>query len=162
MGLLRGIKNVINKNSAAIVVRNLLEIEAKEGSFFGDLASTPNLMVAAAWRKTPQLLDGSSGLHPHKISVVAATFASGIDDLEQSNPNLRCFITCLIKALDNAAKNSNTYPLNAIDNQLLGAASKFLTITCEKQLIVNSIQRIRVRVFGCVVQGLYQTRYETS
>lgn len=123
MRLFGGIKDTYKKSEAAVVVQNLLEMQAKAGIFDGDPASSATDLVGIVWTKSPHLFDGRFGQRPHKISVAAASFANAISVLGHENSNGRIFSICLGNLLNEIAVNGNLYPLNNLDAELIQSAA---------------------------------------
>lgn len=132
MGLFRGIKNTFKKSEAAVVVQNLLEMQAKTGVFELDPASTATKLVDAVWTESPQIFDGRFGQRPHKLTVAAAAFAHAIDQMHESNLLANSFVLALGNILNELSVNGRLYPLNSIDEQLLEAASGVFISTSER------------------------------
>ena len=124
MGLFGGIKNTYKKSEAAIVVQNLLDIQAKAGMFDADPASTATRLIDAAWSNNPHLFDGSGGERPHKLSVAAFSLAIALDGLHDRDPSAVAFALSLGKILEEVTVNVHLYPINGSDLVLTGAAMK--------------------------------------
>ncbi|MCD5979201.1 hypothetical protein K3169_10010 [Pseudomonas phytophila] len=122
MGLFTGIKSTFKKTEAAVVVRNLLELQVRVGFFHSDPAKVANSLVAAVWDQKPDMFDGSFGQRPHKLSVAAVALAGGIENMEEENPDRAGLAISLANLLSEIEVNGRFYPLNGIDEELLGIA----------------------------------------
>ena len=122
MNLFKGIKNTYKKSEAAVLVQNLLEMQAKVGIFNEDPASSATLLVDAVWMKTPHLFDGRFGQRPHKLSLAAASFSNAIQGLKIGSSNSNVFVVCLGNVLNEVEVNGRLYPLNSLDMEILEGA----------------------------------------
>ena len=117
--MFRAIKNNYKKSEAAIVVQNLLELQAQKGLFSMNTGESANDLVRIVWDRTPHLFDGSFGQRPHKLSLAAAAFGNSLRILGVDNRNAQVFALCLAVILQELTVNRSLYPLNNSDHQIL-------------------------------------------
>lgn len=132
MGLLRGVKNTYKKSEAAVIVQNLLEMQAKMGMLDLDPASTANKLIEEVWSESPHLFDGRFGQRPHKLSVAAAAFARAVDRLGDNDPVMYVFMIAMGNIMNEVSTNGRLYPFNSVDIQLLEAASGIFASVSER------------------------------
>ena len=125
MGLFSGIKSTYKKSEAAVVVQNLLEIQAQVGLLELDPAKLANQLVGSVWDAKPDIYDGRFGQRPHKISVAASALARGA--LESTPSSYRdALVISLGNILSELEVNGGFYPLNSMDHTLIELAVKVL------------------------------------
>ena len=119
MALFSGIKSILKKSESAVVVQNLLEIQAKAGFFDLDPAKVSNKLIETVWDGRPDIFDGKFGQRPHKITVAATALANGIELFEDGDLNRNALVLSLCNILSEIEVNGRLYPFNSLDNQLL-------------------------------------------
>jgi len=124
MGFFSGIKDNYKKSEAAVVVQNLLEIQAKIGYFGHDPAQSANALVQSAWDEKPDIFSGKFGQRPHKLAVAAIALSRGLSLSHQNDPHRMALLASLGKVLAEAHTNSGFYPFNNLDSTLLEAAGE--------------------------------------
>lgn len=122
MGLFRSVKNTYKKSEAAVVVQNLLEIQANTGMLDIDPATAANQLVRSVWSESPHLFDGRFGQRPHKLSIAAVAFSRAITHLSDDDPLILSFMMALGKIMGEVSANGRLYPFNSVDEQLLDKA----------------------------------------
>lgn len=119
MGLFSGIKNTYKKSEAAVVVQNLLELQANVGLFDLDPAKFANKLVGIAWDSKPDVFNGKFGQRPHKMTVAASALANGIELFDDDDLNRNALVLSLGNIVSELATNGRLYPFNSLDHQLL-------------------------------------------
>ena len=122
MGLFSGVINTYKKSEAAVIVQNLLQIQADAGMLNLDPASFATTLVDEVWTEKPAIFRGKFGQRPFKISVAAAAFANGVSKYENDPLIRNSLIISLGKILSEIEVNGRLYPLNGLDEQLLETA----------------------------------------
>lgn len=117
MSFFRSIISFFKKSDAAIVVQNLLVIEAKQGNFQGDPALTAHILVDKVWKEYLPLFDGRYGQRPHKISVAAIAFSFAMRPLTMGQPHFYPYLNCLGKILMEYEKLVIQNQLNEMDDE---------------------------------------------
>lgn len=126
MGLFSGLKDTYRKSEAAVVVQNLLAIQAKAGLLEVDPAKLANLLVATVWDAKPDVFSGKFDQRPYKITVAASALAYALVEREEHDPIRGALLISLGNILSELEVNGRLYPLTSLDHQLLeGAASIF-------------------------------------
>ncbi len=120
--MFQGIKNTYKKSEAAVIVQNLLQLRKNEGGYYGDPASEATNLVKSVYEVTPELFNGKRGLRPHKLSFAAQALAYGLKDASGDSRKTLVFLACLEQVLQEVEKNQILYPLNQLDQTLLGDA----------------------------------------
>lgn len=120
--MFKGIKNNYWKSEAAVVVKNLLDMQVNAGAFHENPASSANDLVAAVWEKSPHVFDGRFGQRPHKVGIAAAALSNAVSLLGPYNPNAQAFALCLVNIPNEATANRNLYPFTALDNDIFSEA----------------------------------------
>lgn len=122
MGLFNGIKSSYKKVEAAVVVKNLLDIQASAGTLTLQPETFANKLIQLVWDQKPDIFNGSFGQRPHKITVAASAIANGIYKLDKDSPNRDALVLSLGSILSEIETNRALYPLNNIDRTLIDAA----------------------------------------
>lgn len=117
-----GIKNTYKKSEAAAIVQNLLQIRKDEGAYHGEPAADANSLIRAVYERTPERFNGKRGLRPHKLSFAAQGFAYGLSMSAENSRTTLAYLACLEQILQEVEKNQILYPLNKLDQVLLGEA----------------------------------------
>lgn len=128
MNFLKAVKNTYKKSEAAVVVQNLLEIQAKAGHFNDDPAQAANKLIGDVWDKSPHLFDGRFGQRPHKISVAAVAISNAINDMGAGKSLQSPLAICLGNILSEIEVNGKLYPLNNLDADLIESAFQTLNV----------------------------------
>lgn len=124
MGLFSGIKDTYKKSEAAVVIQNLLEIQAKIGYFGDDPEKSATALIQSAWDEKPDIFSGKFGQRPHKLAVAAIALSRGISISRQDEPHRMALFASLGKVLAEAHTNASFYPFNNLDSTLLEAAGE--------------------------------------
>jgi hypothetical protein len=132
VGLFSDINNTLKKSEAAVVVQDLLEQQVKSGLFTLAAAPFANQLVQKIWQYKSEMLDGSQGPRPHKITVAAMALSAGVLLMDQGDLNRNGLILALGNLLDDVQRNGGLYSFNGLDHALLGsAASTFQQVAAE-------------------------------
>ena len=123
MGLFSGINNTLKKSEAAVVVQDLLEQQVRAGLFNLSAAPFANQLVQTIWRHKSEVLDGSQGPRPHKITIAAMALSTGVLLMDQGDLNRNGLILALGHLLDDVQRNGGLYSFNGLDHALLGSAA---------------------------------------
>ena len=116
--MFKGIKNNWKKSEAAVIIQNLLTMQASSGLFDRDPAASANKIVGDFWDKSEKLLDGRFGQRPHKLSLASAALAD-VMTMQGQEKYLNNYSICLGNILSEISVNGALYPLNSLDQKLL-------------------------------------------
>lgn len=109
-------KTLWRMNEAAAIVENLLRRHSQSGIFQIDPKRCSTQWIAFVLNHKKDLLGGSFGQRPHKISVAASALAHGVT--EGSDSGIVALLA-LGTIVDQVTVNGALYPFNGIDRLLL-------------------------------------------
>lgn len=124
MTIFSRIKDNYKKSEAAVVVQNLLEIQAKIGYFGHDPAKFATVLIQSAWDEKPDIFGGKFGQRPHKLAVAAIALSRGLSLCRHDDPHRMALLASLGKVLAEVHTNAGFYPFNNLDSTLLEAAGE--------------------------------------
>lgn len=126
MPIFKGFKNTYKKSEAAVVLQNLLEMQAKSGLFELNPATTANDLIDRVWNDAPHKFDGRFGQRPHKIALAGAALTKAIHSLPFNDTVRNSFCLCLANILSEVEANGSLYPFSNLDFELLSEAASAL------------------------------------
>jgi hypothetical protein len=109
-------KTLWRMNEAAAIVENLLRLHSQSGIFQIDPKQCSTQWIAFVLHHKKDLLGGSFGQRPHKISVAAFALAHGVTEGPDSGI---VALLALGTIVDQVTVNGALYPFNGIDRLLL-------------------------------------------
>lgn len=124
MGLFSGVKALVRKSEAAVVVQKLLERQVTLGFLGADPAPSvlANKLVEVLWDRNPKIFD--SGALPHKLSVAAAALSSGVNAMARAGDRetMLVLLTSLGTVLMELIATGDRLGLHATDLYLIDQA----------------------------------------
>ena len=140
MGLLSGVWSNFKKSEAAVVVQNLLALEAENGLFDGDAAAAARELVQNAWDRRPDLFEGKLGVRPDKLAIAATAFSDAVGKQAPSGDFDPVHLLCLGRILEAVDRKGAALRLSGLDFDLLDAAAETFR-KAEEQLAAAPIGR---------------------
>ncbi|MDP9603352.1 UNVERIFIED_ORG: hypothetical protein J2W38_003141 [Variovorax paradoxus] len=124
MGLFSGVKVLVRKSEAAVIVQKLLERQVALGFLGADPAPSvlANKLVEVLWDRNPKIFN--SGTLPHKLSVAAAALSSGVNAMARAGNReaMLAMLTSLGTVLMELIATGNRLSLHATDLYLIDQA----------------------------------------
>jgi uncharacterized protein YecT (DUF1311 family) len=136
MSIFGGIKNIIKKTEAELILENLLQIQFKVLYIHENPSRLAEKLVSEVWQSQPDVFDGKFGQRPFKLTVAAAALSYAIKRLDKDNPNRVALIMSLGNLFSELEVNEKLYPLNSLDHKLLEESLGVLKL--EMSEILNS------------------------
>lgn len=124
MGLLGGLKNGFKKAEAAVVIQNVLDMQARQGIFpVKDSSGLANRLIAQVWDENPGLYDGTRHPRPHKATRAAKALVEGL--VRESNLRIKAALfSASSTVLGELAIYGERYNLDEIDGRILEGLQK--------------------------------------
>ncbi|MFM5829522.1 hypothetical protein ACQXXB_15410 [Aeromonas veronii] len=127
MGLFNHIKSISYKRNANDLLKRVLQANIPQGSPRTDMSKISASLIEAAWLRSPPLFDGSTGVRPNIMTLVALSLANGAQHYQKNQIEVGkaakwIFIKSLRTVLNELDEKSECYPLTSLDHELLDVA----------------------------------------